>query len=40
MLRTLIGVVIGMVALALIQGTLDRVFIIRWFKPKEKAKKK
>jgi len=40
MIETLIGVAIGMVALMLIQGTLDRVFIIKWFKAKEKAKPK
>jgi len=40
MLETLIGVALGMLVLMLIQGTLDRVFIIKWFKPKDKTKEK
>ena len=38
MIETLIGVAIGMIALMIIQGTLERAFMIKLFNPNKKKK--
>ena len=40
MIETLIGVVMGMVALMIIQGVLERAFMINLFNPNKKKKGK